>query len=604
MSLTTNKSIEKPVHGADIDTWDVNVNADWDIIDASFGGLTSINVTGVGAGTYSLSIGQYRPPNIVLSGTLGGNLVYQIPSGVGGQWSIFNNTTGAFTITIASLGGGSAILLPQTYRTQVICDGTNFMPSNTAPFNPGGSSTQVQVNSGGGTLAGSATFTFNGTNGTMGLVGSPAIFTLTGGLRLGGSASGYIGLSAPAAAASVNLVLPNGVGAAGQVLTTDGAGTLSWTGIVGGVSSFSAGSTGLTPAGATGGAITLGGTLSLGNGGTGQSSAQAAMNSLAGGVTSARFLRANGANVILDVIQASDVPPGINISGQSGTVASIAGNSLSSGQVTGGLGFTPYNATNPSGFITSAALGPYLTSATASSTYAPLGGSGASGTWSINVTGNAGGSSSSCTGNSATATVSASCSGNAASATVANSLSSSTGYTVGGLSCNASVNIIDAQTPNGPGSTGALRVRANAVSGLGYIQFTDPAASADWGNFASANGVLTWSGELRVTGNITAYYSDMRLKDVQGPILNALDKVKTLDGFYFKANALAKKMGYTDEVQIGLSAQAVEAILPEIIKPAPIDKDYKTLDYAKLVPLLIEAIKELSAEVEALKAGK
>jgi hypothetical protein len=63
--------------------------------------------------------------------------------------------------------------------------------------------------------------------------------------------------------------------------------------------------------------------------------------------------------------------------------------SLTSGDVTGALGFTPYNSTNPSGYITSAALSPYLTTASAASTYAPLTGTGASGTWGISISGSA-----------------------------------------------------------------------------------------------------------------------------------------------------------------------------------------------------------------------
>jgi predicted RecA/RadA family phage recombinase len=62
---------------------------------------------------------------------------------------------------------------------------------------------------------------------------------------------------------------------------------------------------------------------------------------------------------------------------------------ITSGMVTTALGYTPYNSSNPSGYITSAALGSYLTSSTAASTYAPLAGTGASGTWGISISGNA-----------------------------------------------------------------------------------------------------------------------------------------------------------------------------------------------------------------------
>jgi DNA-directed RNA polymerase specialized sigma subunit len=121
------------------------------------------------------------------------------------------------------------------------------------------------------------------------------------------------------------------------------------------------------------------------------------------------------------------------------------------------------------------------------------------------------------------------------------------------------------------------------------------------------------SGNTYADGNITAYYSDERLKDKVGKIENALDKVSQIETFYFKENELAKSFGHDiDKVQVGVSAQSVKKVLPEIVDLAPFDtnaetkesksgEDYMTVDYAKLTPLLIEAIKELKEELEELR---
>jgi hypothetical protein len=105
----------------------------------------------------------------------------------------------------------------------------------------------------------------------------------------------------------------------------------------------------------------------------------------------------------------------------------------------------------------------------------------------------------------------------------------------------------------------------------------------------------------RATNEIISFYSDERLKDIEGNIPDALDKVKSLDGFYYTPNETAQGLGLGSDRHVGVSAQQVEAILPEIIRDAPVDGEYKTVQYEKLVPLLIEAIKELSAEVDRLK---
>ena len=115
------------------------------------------------------------------------------------------------------------------------------------------------------------------------------------------------------------------------------------------------------------------------------------------------------------------------------------------------------------------------------------------------------------------------------------------------------------------------------------------------------------TGQIRATNSIVAYYSDDRLKTRQGNIENAVEKVMSLNGFYYTENETAKSLGYdNDNVQVGVSAQEVEAILPEIIEDAPINAnfegaDYKTLMYDKLVPLLVEAIKEQQNQIDELK---
>ena len=120
--------------------------------------------------------------------------------------------------------------------------------------------------------------------------------------------------------ANWTLMLPTTAGVANQVLTTDGFGNTSWvtngagTGTVSSVT-LDPSTTGLTVNGGTApvaittsGTFALGGTLGVANGGTGQATAQAAMNTFAGAVTSGSYLRGDGTNVTMSAIQASDVP--------------------------------------------------------------------------------------------------------------------------------------------------------------------------------------------------------------------------------------------------------------------------------------------------------
>ena len=113
-----------------------------------------------------------------------------------------------------------------------------------------------------------------------------------------------------------------------------------------------------------------------------------------------------------------------------------------------------------------------------------------------------------------------------------------------------------------------------------------------------ASGV---AGEIRATNNITAYYSDDGLKTRFNNIENALDLVDQLSGFYYQANQTAADLGYEVKREIGVSAQEVQKVLPEIVAPAPISDKYLTVRYEKFAPLLIEAIKELRREINNIK---
>jgi len=114
----------------------------------------------------------------------------------------------------------------------------------------------------------------------------------------------------------------------------------------------------------------------------------------------------------------------------------------------------------------------------------------------------------------------------------------------------------------------------------------------------TATGV---SGEIVAVGDITANASDDRLKTRLGKIENSVDKVESLNGFYFEFNETGIDLGLQEGRRVGVSAQEVQTILPEVVRQSPVSDEYLTVQYEKLVPLLVEAIKELKQEINDLK---
>lgn len=191
-SFTTNKVLEKPGNGDYVDTWNVPVNGDMDIIDQAFGGVTSLNATG---GSATLTDAQYRSLIVSISGAMSANVTYTIPSGKGGSWIVYTNTTdssgGPFTVTFASGGGGTSVVAPRGYVCTIYSDGTNIRFADNRPIVPAadsvdtaaiqdGAVTYIKVNT--GAIATASEFRSNTASkllDTTGTWGSAGLVTLT-----------------------------------------------------------------------------------------------------------------------------------------------------------------------------------------------------------------------------------------------------------------------------------------------------------------------------------------------------------------------------------------------------------------------------------------
>ena len=278
-----------------------------------------------------------------------------------------------------------------------------------------------------------------------------------------------------------------------------------------GVSSFSAGTTGFTPSSATAGAVTLGGTLNVSNGGTGLTS-----------------------------LTANYIPYG------NGTSAYQSSSNLQFNGSTLSVGGTVYASVAMAIAGNGSSNDPY-------------------GTMSVTEPANA------------------------------------SNYSYYGLTRAGNLGA-------GFGLTGT-----NGAIGLGQNSFWFGTATSTSAG-VMGTGWLAFNGSsLSAVGEITAYASDNRLKTDIRPITNAVKKVIALNGIVYKWNDIAGAQGYDQTIDIvGLFAQDVQKVLPEAVKIAPFDADvnggsksgenYLTVQYEKVVPLLVEAIKEQQLMIEELRA--
>lgn len=141
-------------------------------------------------------------------------------------------------------------------------------------------------------------------------------------------------------------------------------------------------------------------------------------------------------------------------------------------------------------------------------------------------------------------------------------------------------------------------------------------SGVQFGSIGVGTAPSATTGEIRAIDNITAYYSDERLKENITPIKDAINKVVALKGVTYNSNHVAASFGYTNKAeQVGVIAQDVKQVLPQAVKAAPFDigiredgtefsisgENYMTVQYEKLVPLLIEAIKDQQKLIEELQ---
>jgi hypothetical protein len=155
----------------------------------------------------------------------------------------------------------------------------------------------------------------------------------------------------------------------------------------------------------------------------------------------------------------------------------------------------------------------------------------------------------------------------------------------------------DAVMPTASASASGA-VTTGTQTWAGNKTFNNNVRVASFGVNTAASGT---AGEIRATNNITAFFSDDRLKTRLSLVEDALEKINTLDAFFYIPNKTATDLGYKEEKYIGLSAQQVNKIFPEIVKPAPIDDKYLTIQYDKLIPVLVAAIKEIKKEIDLMQ---
>ena len=159
----------------------------------------------------------------------------------------------------------------------------------------------------------------------------------------------------------------------------------------------------------------------------------------------------------------------------------------------------------------------------------------------------------------------------------------------------------------GAGTGGILKLRGPANDSSPEILLNGTDVEINTGDLKIPDGSLAvgnisnsaTDGRIDASNDVVAFStSDIRLKDNIKSIDKALDKVNSIQGIEFDWIEKEEVHGNSGH-DIGVIAQEIEKILPDVVTTR--DSGYKAVKYEKIVPLLIEAIKDLSKQVDGLK---
>jgi len=337
----------------------------------------------------------------------------------------------------------------------------------------------------------------------------------------------------------------------------------------------------------SGNATNVSGTVAFANGGTGETTRQAAMDALAGATTSGQYLRGNGSDVVMSAIQVADVPT-LNQSTTGNATTATTANNLAGGSA----GTIPYqSAAGTTAMLAIGSSGQVLQSNGASApSWVAATAAANNGTLTLAVSG---------TGLSGSQTFTANQAGNATFTVASNATNANTGSTIVARdgSGNFSAGTITA-TLSGNASTATTATTANATATGNSFQM----GSLGVGTAASGT-----SGEIRATNNITAYYSsDIKFKENVRNIPNAAATAAAIGGklFDWKAEYIEEHGGedgyFIVKADFGVIAQDVLAKFPVAVRTRP--DGSLAVDYEKLSALALAANAEHEERIAKLEA--